>query len=68
MDYQADFLDGGQIKWTEVEHPATRRAGIQMAMFTDRVDLWPTVPKGRRPGIRPRKNQPELTPDQEERR
>jgi hypothetical protein len=68
MIYQADFSEDGQVRWQEADQPTPRENVSQMAMFTDRRDLWPSKPRGKRPGSQKIAGQPSLFKYSEERR
>ena len=53
MRHQSQFDEEGCIVWEERTPPPTDLSRFQKAMFLDRPDLWPTRPKGRRPGRKP---------------
>jgi len=46
MSYQAQFDEQGVITWDEITPKPVPVERLQMAMFTDRHDLWPPFKRG----------------------
>ena len=68
MNMQADFCEDGQVKWQEATPPTQKASASQLAMFTDRADLWPSKPRGKRPGSKKIAGQLPLFKEGQERR